>query len=392
MMPDYATLRDPSSFGWSVSATEGALREITGTPIREFNLEPEACIYAWREGRPAIREMFGPDVALPHPATPAVSYGHVNCLGSELLFPEGGEVAHTHIYDSLEEGIAALQQPVDFATAGMAPFYLDFQQQMQAAFPDEPVSLGFGAEGPITTAYELRGEGFFTDIFDDPEGTAEFLRLVVDSIVAYAGWRARVDGAQFPNPVGGGMVDDIASFIPPRKFREVVLPAWERYYRGITTGRRSAHVEDLRPEQLIFLEEIGLWSYDPSVSPRLTPPIIMAHCRVPFGWRLVNFHYREMTVPEVEDFVYLSCADGAASAFTHVCAGMCNPERIEQVHAFIRAGKQAKRLVSEGWTRAEIRRLVSPENREGFWERWCGYLGPNSTRGGSVHAFEDKSV
>jgi len=383
MMPDYSTLRDPSSFGWSATATQGALREITGTPIREFNLQPAACIHAYRAGRPAIAEMFGPDVRLPGPATPAISYGHVNCLGSELLFPEGGEVAHTHIYGSLEEGIAALKRPVDFATTGMAPFYLDFRRQMQAAFPDEPVGLGFGAEGPITTAYELRGEGFFADIFDDPEGVSEFLRLAVDSIVAYAGWRAQASGTQFPNPSGGGMVDDLSSFIPPRRFRQVVLPAWERYYRGITTGRRSAHVEDLRAEQLIFLEEIGLWSYDPSVSPRLTPPIIVANCRVPFGWRLVNFHYGEMTVQEVEDFVYLCCADGAASAFTHVSDNMCSPERIEQVHAFIRAGKQARRLVSEGCAREEVRRLVSPGNREGFWERWCGYLGPNSSRGGA---------
>lgn len=383
MRPDYSTLRDDSTFGWSVSATQGALREITGTPIREFNLDPAACIHAWREGRPAIAEMFGPDVRLPAPATPAVSYGHVNCLGSELLFPEGGEVAHTHVYESLEEGIEALKQPVDFATAGMAPFYLDFQQQMRAAFPDETVSLGFGAEGPITTAYELRGEGFFTDIFDDPEGVAEFLRLTVDSIVQYAGWRARANDLPFPNPTGGGMVDDLSSFIPPRKFREVVLPAWERYYRGITTGRRSAHVEDLRAEQLIFLEEIGLWSYDPSVSPRLTPPIIVANCRVPFGWRLVNFHLREMSVQDVEDFVYLSCADGASGTFTHVCDGMCNAESLEQVQAFIRAGKEAQRLVSEGCSPEEIRRLVSPGNREGFWERWCGYLGPESSRGGA---------
>ncbi len=384
MRPDYASLRDDSRFYWSVSATQGALREITGTPIREFNLEPEACIYAYREGRPAIREMFGPDVALPAPATPAISYGHVNCLGSRLLFPEGGEVAHTHIYGSLQEGITALQRPVDWAASGMAPFYLQFQEQMRKAFPDEQVSLSFGAEGPITTAYELRGEGFFVDIFDDPEGAAEFLRLVVDSIVDYARWRAEANGTPFPNPEGGGMVDDIASFIPPHMFRQVVLPAWERYYRGITTGKRSAHVEDLRPEQLIFLEEIGLWNYDPSVSPRLTPPIIVAHCRVPFGWRLVNFHYREMTLQDIEDFVFLSCADRASGVFTHVCDNMCSPERVEQVHAFIRAAKEAKRLVEEeGLTREQVRQRVSPENREGFWERWCGYLGPRSSRGGA---------
>jgi hypothetical protein len=106
-------------------------------------------------------------------------------------------------------------------------------------------------------------------------------------------------------------------------------------------------VEDLRPEQLHFLEEIGLWSYDPSVSFRVTPPIIVEHCRVPFSWRLVSFHYVEMSMQEVEDFVFQSCADGASGVTTNVAETMCSPERVEQVHAFIRAGKECKRRLFE---------------------------------------------
>ncbi len=383
MRPDYSTLRADAGFGWSVAATQGALREITATPIREFNLEPEACIHAYRAGRPLLVEMFGEDVRMPTPSTPAISYGHVNCLGSELIFPEGGEVGQTHIYDSLQEGIEALREPVDFATTGMAPFYFDFQAQMRQTFPDDPVGLSFGSEGPLTTAYELRGEDFFADIFEDAPLAHEFMRLTVDSIIDYKRWQAALGGGEFPSPIGGGMVDDLASFIPPRMFGEFVIAYWEQYYQGITTGSRSAHVEDLRAEQLPFLEEIGLRSFDPSVSPKLTPPILVAGCRIPFFWRLVSFHYAEMSVQEVEDFVYLSCADGASGVTTNVAETMCNPERVEQVHAFIRAGKECKRLVDEGCPREEIRQLVSPPNRDGFWDRWCGYLGPKSTRGGA---------
>ncbi|NPV09886.1 MAG: hypothetical protein HPY83_18235 [Anaerolineae bacterium] len=192
--PDYENARREAGFRWHVGSSQAALREVTGIPIEQFNLDPDACIEAYRRGQPILDELFGDAVGPVPIATPAVSYGHVNGLGSELIFPEGGEVAHTHIYTSLEEGIQALRQPVDFATAGMAPFFLDFWEKMRAAFPGREVGFSYGLEGPITTAWELRGEGFFTDIFDQPERAQEFLGLVVDSILEFHRFRCSVSG------------------------------------------------------------------------------------------------------------------------------------------------------------------------------------------------------
>lgn len=380
--PDYQTARANAKFGWSVAGTQGALRELTGIPIREFNLNPEACIEAFRRGRPLLRESFGEDVGLPGVSTPAVSYGHPSTLGAELVFPEGGEVGVRPLYASLAEGIERLNQPTDFLSQGMAPFFRDFREQLRAAFPGEPVGLSFGAEGPITTAYELRGQEFYMDIMDDLPLAVQFLEAVVDSVHRFHEAMCALDGRPPVNPSGGGMCDDCASFIPPRLFPEVVLPAWEHHYQGLTTGRRSAHVESLNAEHLPFLEDIGLSFFDPSISARLTPPIIASHCRVPFLWRLGSFHYNEMSVQDVEDFVYQSAADGASSVCTYVAEGMCNEEGVAKVHAFIRAGKEAARLIAEGCSRAKIGELVSDAGKAELWEGWCGYLGPESTRGG----------
>ncbi len=376
--PDYTTARENAGFGWSVGGGQGALRELTGVPIREFNLDPDACIDAYRRGRPMIREMFGEDVGISGLATPAISYGHVNCLGSELLFPEGGEVAQTHIYGSLEEGIEALREPVDWAHTGMAPFYLEFREKMMEAFPGESVGFSFGLEGPLTTAYEVRGDGFFADIMDAPELACEFLEVLTDSILDFHGFTSAVRGAEPVNPHGAGMCDDLSSIVPPRLFPKLVVPYWDQYFCGMTTGRRSAHVEDLRPAQLHFLEDVGLSYYDPSISPQLAPPIIAENCRVPFAWRMGSFHYRDMSVQEVEDFVFLACADGASSVTTHVAETMCNEERIRQVEAFIRAGKEAKALVADGCPREEIRQRASEEGRAKLWDGWCGYKGVGS--------------
>jgi len=380
--PDYTSARANAKFGWSVAGTQGALRELTAVPIRDFNLDPSACIETYRRGRPLLRERFGDDVGLPGVSTPAVSYGHPNTLGAELVFPAGGEVGVRPLYGSLAEGIEALKQPVDFLSQGRAPFFLDFREKLRAAFPGEAVGLSFGAEGPITTAYELRGQAFYMDVMDDLPLAVRFLEAAVESVRRYHEALCALEGRPAVNPSGGGMCDDCASFLPPRLWPEVVLPAWERHFRGVTTGSRSAHVENLNAEQLPFLEDIGLSFFDPSISPRLTPSIVAAHCRVPFLWRLGSFHYTEMSAQEVEDFVYQSAADGASSVCSYVAEGMCNDDGVAKVHAFIRAGKEAKRLVAEGCSRKEIGRRVSAEGKAKLWEGWCGYLGPESTRGG----------
>ncbi|NUP98546.1 MAG: hypothetical protein HUU35_01690 [Armatimonadetes bacterium] len=368
--PDYATARAAAGFGWSAAGAQGAMRQLSGVPIQEFNLNPTACAAAYRIGRPRLREMFGPEVAIPGICTPAVSYGHANCLGSSLSFPEGGEVAHDHPYGSLTEARAAVTRPVDFASAGCAPFYLDFREQLRAAFPGEPVGFGFGMEGPITSAYELRGEGFFTDIYDQPAEAVAFLAELTDSIVDYRRWTASLDGQTLPSPSGTGMCDDLSSFIPAARWPELVLPAWERYYRGCTTGPRSVHVEDLRAAQLPHLEAAGINRYDPSISGKLNPRIIAQSCRVPFVWRLGAFHYRSMTLTDVADFVYQAAADGASGVITVIEEIMCNESTAAKVRAFVAAAKEAKALLSAGASRAELGERVTPANRARYWDDW----------------------
>jgi len=369
--PDYDKLRDEAGFDWRAGPTVYALLGLTGTPLGEYNLKPDACIEVYRKGWPLFREVF-PDERIPLPSvhTPAVSYGHVNGLGSELTFPEKGEVAHAHIYSSLEEGIEALKKPVDFASAGMAPFFLEFKRRLEEAFPDRKVRFSYGLEGPITTAYELRGDEIFYDLMDKPERMKEFLELTVRSIGEFWKFSAGVNGVPAMNPEGGGMCDDIASMVPPHMFDEFVVPYWDQFFRARTTGRRSAHVEDLRAEQLRYLEVVGLSGYDPSISPKLNPKIIMQNCRVPFGWRLGSFHYREMTPDDVRDWVFQAVADGASSVFTYIEDTLCREENVPKINAFIAAAAEAKTMLDSGAAREQVGECVSPQGKKRFWDHW----------------------
>jgi hypothetical protein len=259
---------------------------------------------------------------------------------------------------------------VDYARAGMAPFYIEFREKLRAAFPGEAVGLSYGAEGPLTSAYELRGDAFFLDPFDEPEKTKEFLRLLTSSILDFHAFRCRLDGREPMNPNSAGMCDDIASMLPPRLWDEFVLPYWEQYYSGMTTGTRSAHVENLKPDQLPFLEDIGLCFYDPSISPDLDPKVIAARCRVPFLWRLGSFHYRTMSCQDVRDFVFQAVSDGASQVCTYVAEDTCDTATVAKVHAFIQAGKEVRQALENGGTRADIAAWVSPEGRKRFWTFW----------------------
>lgn len=356
--PDYKIARKNAGFRWSVSGSQDALRQLAGIPIKEFNLNPKACIETYRRGRPLFKEMFGPDVAIPGLSTPAVSYGHINALGAELVFPEGGEVSFQPLYQSLDDGIKALGKKADFAVSGKTPFYLEFQKEMQKAFPEEPVRLGIEQEGPVTTAWALRGEAWFMDIYDNPEKCKQFLRLATASTVEYFKFKFLLNHPGFVKPKSSALADDIAAMMPPELWPEIVLPFWEQWFTNTTAGARYAHCEDLRTKQLPFLEQAGLSEYDPSISPKLTPKIIAANCRVPFGWRLASFVYAQMSVQDVKDFVFQSAAEGASSVHTIIEAIMCNPATVEKVGAFIEAGKKVKEALDKGADRAEIAKWI----------------------------------
>ncbi|MBT4502598.1 MAG: hypothetical protein HOC74_33005 [Gemmatimonadetes bacterium] len=369
-MPNYEKLRDQTPFHWRVGSTYYAYFAMTDVPLREVNLDPEAMIELVRRGRPLFREMWGDDVPLPSLSTPAISYGHLNGLGAELIFPEGGEVSFTKICSSLEEGIELLRKPVDYATAGMAPFYLDYRRRLQEAFPGESVGFSFSVQGPMTTAYCLRGDGIFYDVYDDPIRFAQFLDLCVDSILEYKSFLADLSGQPRISPTGTRLYDDVASMFAPEMWPEFVLPFLERYFRGLTTGTRGAHIEDLRREHLLYLEEIGLVDFDPGISHKLSPPIIRDDCRVPFGWRMGSFHYHGLTLLEVEEWVYQAVADGASHLFTYIVEETCKGETIEKIRVFTRALKEVEQLLAGGTSRSQIGERVGASGKKRFWDHW----------------------
>jgi hypothetical protein len=373
--PDYQKLRQQKQFDWFVGFSGNALWALADIPIKDFYTNPTACIEAYRKGRPLLGELFGPDVPLASVSTPMLKYGHLNTLGAKINFPEGGEPHHEFLFDSPQEAIKHLSRlvGVDFATAGLTPFYLDFRRKMQDAFPNERVYFGWQWEGPVTTAWGLLGESFMYDLFDKPDVLRRFMQLATASMVEFCRFFCKVEDTTVldSEPDHGRLCDDIAAMVPARMWEDFVLPFWDMYYNGPAPDR-IVHCEDMVAEQLPYLEKISLVDYDPGISPKLNPKIINSATKVPFGWRLGGFHYSSMTCRDVEDFVYQAVADGASYVFTYIEAVLCQNSDAEKVRAFIAAAKQAKKLLDDGASREEISQRVSPAGRKKFWAHWLG--------------------
>ena len=64
-----------------------------------------------------------------------------------------------------------------------------------------------------------------------------------------------------------------------------------------------------------------------------------------------SFHYRGLSIREVEDRVFAAVADGASHVFTYVVEEIGHTEGVEKVDALIRASRQVKRMLDRGTTR-----------------------------------------
>ena len=370
--PDYEALSKQNTFRWFLTPDASALREVTGISICDCNLNAEAGIELYKTGRKRLFDIFGPDVPLAQIGTPAISYGHLNCLGSELIFPENGEVGHQKICESLEQGIQLLKKPIDYATSGMAPFYLDYMKELEKAFPGEKVAFTFKYEGPITTAYGMRGADVFLDPYDTPELFKEFLSLLVDSIVEFVGFFNGVNGNPARRSDWVSLEDDISAMFSPDQWGEFIQPYLNQFFDSLGTHghTRAAHIEDLTPEHLIYLEKIGLSQFDSGVSAKLSPKIISERIRIPFGWRLCNFHLPSMDENAVRDFVFKAASDGASFVFMYISDGMTDAKNARKVNVFIETCKAVEKMIQEGALRESILDHVSVEGKKRFWDHW----------------------
>jgi len=317
--------------------------------------ELDAILEAYTRGFARARELFGSEVRYDGPGWPGISYSHVNGLGAPLLFPVDSEVCMEPSHDSLQQGIAALGKPTDWATAGMMPFYLDLWRRLKLARPDLTIPFrGCGLEGPITTAWELRGHDFFTDAYDDPDRYHVYLDRVTRSIVDYAVFLRRINGEPEHLSTTLGLCDDISAMISPARWADWVLPYQELYYALQTDGPRHAHIEGLAPDHLPFLDQLGLAEFDPSVSPRLRARDLRDRSAVPFFWRLNAMQLRDFSNEQIRHYLFAGVADGASGVFLNIHRDTLGDTAVHKIHVFMQTAREIAAHLKDGGQRDRL--------------------------------------
>ncbi len=368
--PDYTTLREETQFTWYVNMSYYVMAELAGVTLHDLftNYKASVKLYS-KENFDKFNKQFPMHEKLKklNPSIPPISYGHINGLGVDLVIPEGnGEVNYARSDKSLDEWISILEKPVDYSKAGMAPFYLEYQDNLKKALNINRVGFSYSFEGPITTAYTLLDLKLYYDIYDEPEKLKLLLEKIAWSITDFKKFYAKANGIDYNQTPY--MCDDCAALIPPNMWQEFVVPYMEIIYSDLNTDRRSLHSEDLVDKHLINLETLGITRFDPSVSPRLDPKIIYNNCRVPFLWRMCSIYHHLLDRELAMDFVFASVRDGAFGVFTSIQE--LKEHNINVVEGFIQACEIVEDMLTKGANRADIGSMMSDRGKDIFWEKW----------------------
>ncbi|HBN83319.1 MAG TPA: hypothetical protein DDZ89_05690, partial [Clostridiales bacterium] len=221
--------------------------------------------------------------------------------------------------------------------------YVELCDYLQEQFPEQKVSFsGLGSQGPLTSAVLMRGQDFIFDVYDYPEKAQEFLQLLTDSIIDFRRLTNRINGAPEVSAQSVGLADDFASLITPDMWPDFVVPCWNQYYEGLTTGRRSLHCENLSPTHLKHLKSVNLCHFQPSVSDLLTIENVKANTDIPFDWLLYAFRITQMNDQEIQDWVDYTVQAGITLIRTQFGQFTVVAKKLDRIKAFYKAFEKYK--------------------------------------------------
>ena len=171
----------------------------------------------------------------------------------------------------------------------------------------------------------------------------QYLHLITQSIIKYNQLYRKIDNEQYFEK-GAYVSDDIAAMLSPSLWSEMVVPFLNQFYSQQTQGYRTAHIEDLNPDHLVYLDKLRLDHFDPGVSAKLSPAIIRDNCNVPFRWVLTTKDKYMLSPDEISQWVFHAVSDGANSISTEIGAAECQLEIVPKIQAFVQAAKKVKHI------------------------------------------------
>ncbi len=166
----------------------------------------------------------------------------LTCLGLRQVVSDGSVWPERCL---CREEAAALHMPDDLASAGLMPNAVRFVQYARSVLPDH-VPLGlYYMMSPFDLAYLVRGDGFFTDMVDAPDGLHLLLDMLTDLFIESTRLLKAECGEPadrcyyWPSTVlqGGCMLcEDVTVMVSPAQHREFCIPYTRRCLDALGGG------------------------------------------------------------------------------------------------------------------------------------------------------------
>jgi len=327
---------------YKVVVLPDAVVYLSGLSFDEYYLDASAFGRFWERGVKPLKLIFNGDsdhVDLPGVSCPHISYGHVAALGAHINYPIDSEPNVERMFDGLDEGIGWLHRDFDYSDNALFRHCVKYTETLGNYFPDREIKIGgLGLEGPVTTAVLLRGQDFYVDMHENPDGAKKFLELITDSIISYRRFLRKINGEPEIGADGTGLADDFAALVNPDMFEEFVIPYWNRYYEGlISGGRRSLHCEGLDRKHLKLLKKADIGHFDPTVSKKLTCRMLAEELAIPYCWMLPSFEIAWMDKGEIESWACETASHGPDFIFTELDRMLMRSNGIEKMRQFLSA-------------------------------------------------------
>lgn len=323
---------------WTVAVPPEVYAEYCGVTMREYHSDPAAQMEVQLRGPEILHEQYG----LPLPPVRAVApdfttYLTASPFGLEFeVFEDQLPAPRGHPVASIEAA-AALEVPDDMSRVGYYPQALAFYDYMRTHAP-QGVQVGFpgGSQAPLTTAVLLRGEGFLTDILDQPDLSHRFLSVLAQTAIRQREFAAEVTGTPVPT-AAIGFTDDYGGLLGPNLYLDFDVQYMLRIARHFGATNLSLHSELLRRPHLATLQEHGFMYIDVGTDPYLTITDCREVLHIDFLVQMKTSEEMLLSTPDAIRRRYREMvAEGAPSMLVELCRGV----PAENIRAFIAVARE----------------------------------------------------
>lgn len=281
---------------FEIAVEEEFICKLSGINLHEYYCSPEVMLKAQLCARDIMEREFGCGRFV-HLYPTLTSYAEASTLGIDVEFPEGNGLPwprQQKLLDSLDDidALAIRRNNENNLVERTIRYY---HAMKEIADSSCGITIEKCVEGPVTTAVMLRGQDFFTDIYDEPEKVHMLLSIITEASLDI---RKQIEAATGLEMTVTWIYDDYAGMLSPSQYEEFAIPYYKRIYSDYGRFGRILHSELLSPKHLkISKEKLDITYYNPASAENLDIESIKSVMGCNFDWQITP---AQLALPQSE--------------------------------------------------------------------------------------------